>query len=308
MARTITILTAALFALSSGALAQSGQSVAQAGAGANAQAGVQAGRTSAQTSADTSANANASGKQSEQEGSLSAGRALNAELDHSIDSKKAKAGDSITARTTEAVKENGKTVIPKGSKLVGHVTKASAKANGDAESMLAVQFDHAILKGGREVPLQASIQALAVAQGAAAAAVGGDDLQPMPNAGGAAMGGGPGRGAGATPGVGSTVGATAGAAAGTVQRTTAAATGAASSTANGAANVAGGAGTGLGAGGQLISTSRGVFGMSGLALNSSANSSAEGSVISSAGKNVHLDSGTRMLLVAQVATAASAQR
>ncbi len=302
MARTMTILTAALFALSSGAMAQSRQTGAQAGAGANAQAGVQAGRASAQTSSD--ANANASGKQSEPEGALAAGTALNAELDHSIDSKKAKAGDSITARTTEAVKENGKTVIPKGSKLVGHVTKASAKANGDAESMLAVQFDHAILKGGREVPLQASIQALAAAQGAAAAAVGGDDLQPMPNAGGGAMGAGAGRGAGAAGGVGSTVGAAAGAA----QRTTAGVTGAAGSTVNGAGNVAGGAGTGLGAGGQLIATSRGVFGMSGLALNSNANSSVEGSVISSAGKNVHLDSGTRLLLVTQAATSASAQR
>jgi hypothetical protein len=39
--------------------------------------------------------------------------------------------------------------------------------------------------------------------------------------------------------------------------------------------------------------------LNGLNLNAAASNATEGSVITSAGKNVHLDSGTRMLLVTQ---------
>jgi hypothetical protein len=51
-----------------------------------------------------------------------------------------------------------------------------------------------------------------------------------------------------------------------------------------------------------------VFGINGLSLNSNAANSAEGSVITSAGKNVRLDSGTKMLLVTHASTSASAER
>jgi hypothetical protein len=50
--------------------------------------------------------------------------------------------------------------------------------------------------------------------------------------------------------------------------------------------------------GQFASNSRGVFGLNGLNLNAAGSNSADGSVITSSGKNVHLDSGTRMLIVA----------
>src|SRR5437879_7198270 len=51
--------------------------------------------------------------------------------------------------------------------------------------------------------------------------------------------------------------------------------------------------------GQLTSNSQGVFGLNGLNLNAAGSNATQGSVITSAGKNVHLDSGTRMLLVSQ---------
>jgi len=72
------------------------------------------------------------------------------------------------------------------------------------------------------------------------------------------------------------------------------------STANAAGSVAGashGAVGGLNAAGQLTSNSQGVFGLNGLNLNAAASNATQGSVITSAGKNVHLDSGTRLLLV-----------
>lgn len=288
MARIISILAAAALAVASPMI------LAQAKAGAQASG-----------SASVQANGTATG--SDQSGSLAAGTAVNAELSQSIDSKKAKEGDAVTAHTTEAVKSGEKVVIPKGSKLVGHITRATARAKGDADSALAVQFDRAILKNGQEMPLQVTLQALA--SGEPVVPVTGDDLQGAGSVagGGTASGGAAGRGA--TGGVSSTIGGAASGAASTVPRTTQNATGAVNSTVGGAANAtSAGAGTGLNAAGQLTSTSRGVFGLQGLNLNGNAANATEGSVITSTGKNVRLDSGTKMLLVAHAGTSTSAQR
>jgi len=252
--------------------------------------------------------ASASTKQSGENGSLAAGTAVNAELNQSLDSKKAKPGDSVTARVTEAVKADGKVILPKGTRLTGHVTRASARAKGDQDSTLALDFDRAVLKNGQEIPLAVSIQALAVAR--EATAVGGDDLEGV----GAVSATGNNSGRGMVGGVaGTTAGAASGAAA-TVPRTAQSATGAVNSTVGGAAGAAAsstaGATGGLNASGELSSTSRGVFGLNGLTLSAGATSSTEGTLVTSAGKNVHLDSGTRMLLVSktEASTSASNQR
>jgi hypothetical protein len=271
----------------------------------------------AQTSEKTTTNAQASGQanagasvnQSGQSGSLAAGTAVNAQLSQTLDSKKAKPGDTVTAQTTDVVKTDGKVVIPKNTKLVGHVTRATARSKGDADSVLAVQFDRAVLKDGHEVPLQVTIQALAADQ--RAAAVNPDELQPAPNIEAGAAGAGAAGNRGAVGGVGgtaaSTVGGAASGAASTVPRATQDATGAVNSTTGAAANAAGGAQGGLNASGNLIPSSRGVFGINGLSLNSNVANSTEGSLIISQGKNVRLDSGTKMLLVTQTSPSASAQ-
>ena len=217
-----------------------------------------------------------------------------------------KAGETVTAHTTDAVKSDGKVIIPKGTKLVGHVTRASARSKGDADSALAIQFDRAVLKDGHEVPLQVTIQALASDQ--RAAAVNPDELQPAGNIEAGAAGAGTAGNRGVVGGVGSTVGSAASGAASTVPRTVQDQTGAVNSTVGGAANTAGRTQGGLTASGELTPTSRGVFGINGLSLNSNAANSTEGSVITSAGKNVRLDSGTKMLLVTQASTSASAER
>jgi hypothetical protein len=302
MIRKITILTATVLVLSGPAVF--GQASAQAGGQASGSASAQASQSGAQAS--SGAAASASGTQKEQQGSLAAGTALNAQLSQPVDSKKAKAGDPVTAQTTESVKSEGKTVLPKGTKLVGHIARATARSKGDAESALAVQFDRAILKGGREIPLQASIQALAAAQ--TVAAIGSDDMQSQGGAGGGAGGSGVASGRGVLGGTGAMVGGAASGAASTVPRTVVGATDGVGSTVGATANSVGRTGTGLNAAGQLTSTSRGVFGLNGLSLASGATGSAEGSFITSAGKNVHLESGTQMLLVTQAASSTSAQR
>jgi hypothetical protein len=287
------IVVGTLFCMSAVAQAQTG---AQAGAQTSSQASVQAGQTQAQASG----NASASAQNGQANGSLATGSAFNAALSSPIDSKKCKPGDEVTARTTEAAKAEGKTVIPKGSKLVGHVTQASARAKGESESTLGIVFDKAILKNGQEIPLNVAIRALAAAQNNVSAA--GADVDSFGGAGASAAGSGAAGGRGALGGVTSA----AGGAVGTVTNTAANVGGVAGGTVNSAGNAGGsiagaskGAVGGLNAAGQLTSNSQGVFGLNGLNLSAAASNATQGSVITSAGKNVHLDSGTQMVLVSQ---------
>jgi hypothetical protein len=280
-----------------------------AGAPASAQTGAQAiGQAAARTTvpadktqAPGGASASSSAGASQANAGLASGTAFNAALNSSLDSKKSKPGDAVAAHTTENVKSQDKTtIIPKGTKLVGHVTKSSARAKGDAESELAIVFDHAILKNGEQVPLHVAIQAMAAVPTTASAPDA--DLNATGSVAGSAMDSGMGGSRGALGGVAST----AGSAAGSVTNTGATAGGAGDAvsrstngTTTGVAGSSRDAVGGLNAAGELTSNSRGVFSMNDLNLNSAASGGAEDSVITSAGKNVHLDSGTRMLMVTQ---------
>jgi hypothetical protein len=247
----------------------------------------------AQATGNSSLNAT---KQTGAPESLAAGTAVNAQLSKPVDSKKVNRGDAVEAHTTEAVRSDGKVVLPKGTKLVGHITRATAKSRGDADSTLAMQFDRAILKDGREMPLQVTIQALASSENAS---VSGDELQPMTGMpSGAASGG---------RASGNTVGGAASGAASTVPRTAGTAISGVESAAGQTADEAGRAASAATPSGELRASSHGVIGLSGLSLNAGANPT-EGSLIISTGKNVHLDSGTRLLLVTQAATSASVQQ
>jgi hypothetical protein len=54
---------------------------------------------------------------------------------------------------------------------------------------------------------------------------------------------------------------------------------------------------GLNAAGRLTSNSSGVFGLEGLSIDSTASTATQGSMIVSGMNNVHLDSGTQLLLL-----------
>src|ERR1700722_5524880 len=56
---------------------------------------------------------------------------VSGELLSKLDSKTAKAGDSVVVQTKTSVKTADGTEIPKGSKLVGHVLGAKASAAGE---------------------------------------------------------------------------------------------------------------------------------------------------------------------------------
>src|ERR1700686_4573413 len=118
------------------------------------------------------------------------GTLINAELTGSLDSKKAKPGDAVNARTMTDLKTNdGRTVLPKDTKIVGHVTQASARGAGQPESSLGLVFDKAILKSGQEIPLNASVQAVG-APPSSAFSNQAPAAEPLPGARPAAPGGG----------------------------------------------------------------------------------------------------------------------
>jgi hypothetical protein len=215
--------------------------------------------------------------------SLAADSTVNAVLSKSVDSKSCKPGDQITARATQDVKSEGKVIIPKGSRLVGHVTEAKTRAKGETNSALGIAFDHAILKNGEQVQMNSVVQAIAAAQTSAPAA----DTDAMMSTTGSAAGSARASGGGLLNAVGSTAGSATGAAGGTLSNVGAGAT----STVGSATHV--GAGS---LGSTLNSTSTGVVGLNNLSLASQVANSTSGSVITSTGKSVRLDSGTQLLL------------
>jgi hypothetical protein len=93
---------------------------------------------------------------------LCIGTAFNAVLSDELDTRKARPGDAVTAETAEDVTYQRSVVFPKGTKIIGHIVRATSGGRGRAGSALFLQFDKAVLKDGQEVILNAGIQALAV--------------------------------------------------------------------------------------------------------------------------------------------------
>ena len=90
---------------------------------------------------------------------LGTGTAINATLVGTLDSEKCKPGDTVTAIVTESVSYQRSVLLPKGSRIVGHVVRTGA--DGEETSALFVEFDRVVLKNGQEAVLNAGIQALA---------------------------------------------------------------------------------------------------------------------------------------------------
>ena len=93
---------------------------------------------------------------------------VNGELVSKLDSKTAKTGDSVVIQTKTSVKTADGTQIPKGSKLVGHVTGVQPSGEGQ-NAQMALQFDRIELQGGQTVAVHSQIQSIAPPAGEASA-------------------------------------------------------------------------------------------------------------------------------------------
>lgn len=182
-------------------------------------------------------------------------------LTKNVDAKKNKTGDEVTTTTVEDLRSNGEVVIPKNSKVVGHVTQIQARSKEHSESEVAIAFDRLVINDGGEIPLSASIQAVAAPETAPA----GENQQAGSMSGGMTSGG-----RGSSNGV--------------AGRAT---------DARNSEGLAGQNASGHAAG--LSGASQGVFGLKGLSLSTQGEAS-QGSVISSDRHNVHLEHGTQFVL------------
>jgi hypothetical protein len=95
-----------------------------------------------------------------------------APLASSLDSKKLKAGDEVILKTTAKLSLKDGSTIPRGTKVVGHVTEAKARSRGDTQSSLAITFDKLDLPDGTTMTISGVIRAI------------GPDLRDAPTTGG----------------------------------------------------------------------------------------------------------------------------
>ena len=225
-----------------------------------------------QQSPVTSPSAQASSGQASGAPRIAPGSIIPVQLTKSIDAKKVKTGDEVEARVTQDLKAgNGELVVPKDTKVVGHVTEVQARSKEQKESQVGIAFDHAVMKNGGDMTLPMSIQAII-----APPTLNADNN----NAGGQQSAGQPASapsGGGRYSGMG----------AGTPPQTPS------SSTAGGQEQTSAQAGTN--AHQPITGNTQGVVGISNLKLSMAADAT-QGSVVSSEKSNVKLESGTFMLL------------
>lgn len=85
-------------------------------------------------------------------------------LSTSIDSKKAKEGAEVVSKTAAFVRVSDGTVIPSGTKIIGHLTEATALSKGDPQSTLGMVFDKIQMTGGKELKIKGALLAIAPGQ------------------------------------------------------------------------------------------------------------------------------------------------
>jgi hypothetical protein len=237
--------------------------------------------TSASSSAKNQSSVNKSGKAL----NIESGTQIAAELQKNLNVERAKVGDQVLLKTTKAVKQNGETVIEKGSTLVGRVTEVQKRAKGNAESKVSILID-TLKQGKTTMPITAEIVSVMSAASRAAVndTVFADTSATSTTRGRTTASGGQPSG-GLLGGVTNTVGGvvntatdTVGAVTGEVGRTTNTATGAVGGT------------------------------LKGLTVSQSTDASASGgSTISMSGRNLNLEKGTTFNLAVSNSTSASAR-
>jgi len=195
---------------------------------------------------------------------------VQAQLTKSIDAKKANAGSQIEARVTVDLLSHGKILLPRGTEIIGHVIDAKVRTKQVPESMVEIALDRIVLKTGGEIPLKARIQAIGAPIRASTPDQDVGDLELA-------------RQAESRPGPGpsemrSILGSYPG------SRRPANSADGADPTVNGGsyANMAQ----------SLGPANQGVFGMKGIAISNTA----QGCAISSTRENLHLSSGTQLVL------------
>lgn len=208
---------------------------------------------------------------------LDSGTRIEGELQSTVDVKRSQVGDQVVLKTTKALKQDGQTIVPKGSRLIGRVTEVQEKTKSNGASRVGLIFDR--LEGKElAMPIDASIVSITnAAANARAADLASADVFGSSNTS-ARSSGGSSAGGGLLGGVGNAVGGvtgTAGAILGGTTQTVGSVTGSAANTVGSTAGV--------------------VRTINGIQITSSASGSAQsGSTLSAANRNIRLEKGTTL--------------
>ena len=243
-----------------------------------------------------------------------------------LDAKSARMGEPVVLKTTEKIRTANGMVIPKGSRLLGHVTEVQAHNKEHQNSLMGIEFDRAELKNGQSFAIHSMIESVsqpasllaeqtmqgedafgggmmgpgAMGPGAMGPGMGGG-MMGRGMVGGSRMGGGLLGGAANTVGsaagqIGPGMGANAGGALGSAANIDGNTTGTLSAASHAAGSAAGALhGAAYGTTDATDSLAARATGIPGVMLDGNTSGSASG-VLSAAKKNIHLDSGTQMVV------------
>jgi hypothetical protein len=210
----------------------------------------------------------------EQRLAIAPGSVIPVRLSEAVDAKKAKTGDEVEAKVTQDLKSvNGEVVMPKDTKVIGHIIDAQVRSKEQKESQVEIAFDHAAMKDGTIASLPMSIQAV----------IAPPSQDSSDNGGGPSQSAAPSSMGGMAPG--NVSGRTGGMSAGAQQSPSSMSQGEATNSDAGASSQRP----------AITANTQGVVGISNYKL-STTGDDAMGSVISSEKGNVKLESGTVMLL------------
>ena len=206
---------------------------------------------------------------------IAPGSVIPVQLSKTVDAKKAKTGDEVVATVTQDMKTaSGDVLVPKDTKVIGHVTEAQPRNKEQKQSELGIAFDRAMVKGD-QMQLPMSIQAV----------IAPPSTSNNPNAGGseapsAPSAPAPSGGSANAPMGGSRQGGTGGTSA---QQNSPSGT---SSEPQAQSNERP----------PITGNTQGVIGMSDVKLDAGAQNSQQGSVLTSEKNNVKIEKGTMLLL------------
>lgn len=236
------------------------------------------------TSGQASASSNTSVSKQGRQINLQSNTQLAAQLENSLDARHAKVGDRISLKTTQALKENGEVIVPKGARLLGHVSEVQQRTKANGESRLGVVFDR-LQKGSLDMPITATIVSITQARSQTRASDSSLDSETMSSSSARTTSSGGQRGGGLLGGVVNTTTSTVGNVAGATTNAVGNTVGATTSTA-----------------GNLTGS------LKGLQISESSSASAEGgSTLSLGSGNLRLESGTTFNLLVSSSTSAGRQ-
>lgn len=227
---------------------------------------------------------------------IESGTRLAAELQNTIDVRKAKVGDQVVLKTTQAIKSEGRTIVGKGARLFGHVTEVAQKSKANGESRVGIVFDR-LEHGSLALPISATISS--ITSGRTSANANNEDLFGT-SASGSGSGGSTASTSSSSSGSGSLLGGVGGAVnstTSTVANVVGGTTSAVGSTVNSTTSTVGSTATGVGRS------------LGGIQISESSSTSVDGSsVLSLQGGNLRLEKGTNFnLVVTQSASAGTAK-